>query len=225
MVNIGDIGDVFLAAGCGGDPTKVRGGARNVAMLAALTAVIILHLVFGFAFYSELGARIRAKLDPSPLSLTPIQPPKEAVKPPTIVPFIDHQRIYVPPPDFPGLAAQSDSEVTADIAPSAPPTDILQSLPQPTSVRVPVRMDPKHPLKIGKDYYPDAAVRANEMGRCIVRATVAADGRIIAAAIETRSGFDADNPARQLRGISLHAGDHRFVFGQVRFADSPLAAD
>ena len=51
-------------------------------------------------------------------------------------------------------------------------------------------MDPKHPLKVGKDYYPDASVRANEMGRCVVQVTVAADGRIIASAIQTRSGFD-----------------------------------
>ena len=50
-------------------------------------------------------------------------------------------------------------------------------------------MDPKHPLKIGKDYYPDASVRANEMGRCVVQVTVGPDGRITAAAIETRSGF------------------------------------
>jgi hypothetical protein len=35
-------------------------------------------------------------------------------------------------------------------------------------------MDPKHPLKIGEDYYPDASKRANEEGRCIVLAHVAA---------------------------------------------------
>jgi outer membrane biosynthesis protein TonB len=40
-------------------------------------------------------------------------------------------------------------------------------------------MDPKHPLKIGEDYYPDASKRANEEGRCIVKLTVAADGRIV----------------------------------------------
>ena len=102
---------------------------------AALTAVILLHVLFGFAFYSELGARIRTTLDPSPFNLTPLAPP-------------------------------------------------------PPSSRVAVRMDPKHPLKIGKDFYPDASVRANEMGRCVVQVTVAADGRVIAAAIQTRSGFD-----------------------------------
>jgi protein TonB len=50
-------------------------------------------------------------------------------------------------------------------------------------------MDPKHPLKIGEDYYPDASKRANEEGRCIVTVTVSADGRITSEAIQTSSGF------------------------------------
>ena len=44
-------------------------------------------------------------------------------------------------------------------------------------------------LKIGEDYYPDASKRAGEEGRCIVTITVAADGRITNAAIQTSSGF------------------------------------
>jgi len=153
---------------------------------AALTAVILLHVVFGFAFYSELGARIRAGFDPSPLNLTP---PKATIKPPPVVPLIDHKRNFVTQPDFPLLAPPSDEGVTVVDRPPEPPRIIPQSPPQPSS-RAAVRMDPKHPLKIGKDYYPDASVRANEMGRCVVQVTVAADGRIIAAAIQSRSGFD-----------------------------------
>lgn len=156
---------------------------------AALTAVILLHVVFGFAFYSELGARIRSTFAPSPLNLTPLEPHKESVKPPPVVPLMDHKRISATLPEFPLLAPPSDEEgVTADDGPPEPPRIIPQSPPQPGS-RVPVRMDPKHPLKIGKDYYPDASVRANEMGRCVVQVTVAADGRIVEAAIQTRSGF------------------------------------
>ncbi len=152
---------------------------------AALTAVILLHVVFGFAFYSELGARIRAGFDPSPLNLTPLVPPKATIKPPPVVPLMDHKRIFVTQPDFPPLTPPSDEGVTVEDRPPEPP-----QAPTPSSSRVPVRMDPKHPLKIGKDYYPDASVRANEMGRCVVQVTVAADGRIIAAAIQSRSGFD-----------------------------------
>jgi protein TonB len=77
-----------------------------------------------------------------------------------------------------------------DVAAPDPPTMTAQTPPQSRSTRVPVRMDPKHPLRIGHDYYPDASIRANEMGRCVVQVTVAADGRIIAAAVQASSGFD-----------------------------------
>jgi protein TonB len=50
-------------------------------------------------------------------------------------------------------------------------------------------MDPKHPLKIGEDYYPDASKRANEEGRCVVLITVSVDGRISNESIQTSSGF------------------------------------
>jgi len=151
--------------------------------------VILLHVLFGFAFYSELGGRIRSALAPSPLNLTPLEPPKASIKPPPVVPLMDHKRIFATQPVFPSLAPPSDEEsVTVDDGPPGPPRIVPQSAPPPIS-RVPVRMDPKHPLKIGKDYYPDASVRANEMGRCVVQVTVGPDGRITAAAIETRSGF------------------------------------
>jgi protein TonB len=51
-------------------------------------------------------------------------------------------------------------------------------------------MDPRHPLRIGEAYYPDASRRANEMGRCVVQVTVAADGRIIAATLQSSTGFE-----------------------------------
>jgi protein TonB len=50
-------------------------------------------------------------------------------------------------------------------------------------------MDPKHPLKIGEEYYPDASKRANEEGRCIVQVTVSATGKITNESIQTSSGF------------------------------------
>jgi protein TonB len=157
---------------------------------AVLATVILLHLVFGFAFYSELGARIVKKLDPSPFDLTHIEPPKVTVKPPPVAPQIDRVKLYAPPPDFPTVTPPSDSGVIVDMTPPDPPPMIPQTPPQSSATRVPVRMDPRHPLRIGHDYYPDASIRANEMGRCMVRVTVAADGRIIAAAIQASSGFD-----------------------------------
>jgi len=70
-------------------------------------------------------------------------------------------------------------------APAAP----VQAPPAPPRPGTNVGQDPRHPLKIGEDYYPDASKRANEEGRCIVSITVAADGRITNEAIQTSSGF------------------------------------
>src|SRR5882724_280007 len=155
---------------------------------AALTAVILMHLVFGYALYT-FAAKIGIRLAPPPLELMPIEPRKHPVEPPPTVPSVDQSRILQTPPEFPTFTPPSDSDVTVDKLPPDTPSIIPQT-PQPPHARAPVRMDPRHPLRIGKDYYPDASVRANEMGRCVVQATVAADGRIIAASIQTRSGFD-----------------------------------
>ena len=50
-------------------------------------------------------------------------------------------------------------------------------------------MDPRHPLKIGEDYYPDASKRNNEEGTCRVQLKVAASGMITEATIQQTSGF------------------------------------
>ena len=61
--------------------------------------------------------------------------------------------------------------------------------PPPPRPGTNVGQDPKHPLKIGEDYYPDASKRANEEGRCIVLMTVSQDGKITNESIQTSSGF------------------------------------
>jgi periplasmic protein TonB len=155
---------------------------------AALAAVVLLHLVLGFALYSGLGAQIKKALDPAPLNLIPIEPPQEPVRPLPRVPLINELKLYVAPPEVPPSLPQAEPELTVDDAPPEPPKMIQPSVPQP-SAQVPGRLDPKHPLRIGEAYYPDASRRANEMGRCVVQVTVAVDGRITAAAIQSSTGF------------------------------------
>jgi periplasmic protein TonB len=155
---------------------------------AALAAVVLLHLVLGFALYSELGAQIKKALDPAPLNLIPIAPPQDPVRPLPRVPVINELKLYVAPPEVPPSLPQAEPELTIDDAPPEPPKMIQPSVPQP-SAHVPARLDPKHPLRIGEAYYPDASRRANEMGRCVVQVTVAVDGRITAAAIQSSTGF------------------------------------
>jgi periplasmic protein TonB len=69
------------------------------------------------------------------------------------------------------------------------PTSAVTGSPPPFVARTSPRVDPKHPLKIGEDYYPDASKRANEEGRCIVNVTIEADGIISNATLQQSSGF------------------------------------
>jgi len=155
---------------------------------AVLAAVVLLHLVLGFALYSGLGAQIKKALDPAPLNLIPIERPPEPVRPQPQAPVLKELKLYVAPPEVAPSLPQAEPELAVDSAPPEPPQLIQPSAPQP-GARVPARLDPKHPLRIGETYYPDASRRANEMGRCVVQVTVAVDGRITAAVIQSSTGF------------------------------------
>ena len=154
-----------------------------------LAAVVLLHLVLGFALYSGLGAQIKRALDPAPLNLIPIERPPEPARPLPQAPVLKELKLYVAPPEVAPSLPQAEPELAVDSAPPEPPQLIQPSAPQP-GARVPARLDPKHPLRIGETYYPDASRRANEMGRCVVQVTVAVDGRITAAVIQSSTGFN-----------------------------------
>ena len=86
------------------------------------------------------------------------------------------------------------------------------------------KMDPKHPFKIGDEYYPDASKRAGEEGRCIVLAHVAANGTILDAEIQTSSGFPRLDDAclKGVKGQKALPGmeDGKPVEGHFAFAIS-----
>src|SRR5579859_4973031 len=114
---------------------------------AALTAVILLHLLFGYAFYEELAAKIGITLASPPLKLTPIEPPKHNVEPPPAVPPINQPRIFATRPEFPTFTLPSESDVSVVQLPPDPAVIVPQNPPQPHA-RSPVRTDPRHPLRI-----------------------------------------------------------------------------
>jgi protein TonB len=97
---------------------------------------------------------------------------------------------FVPPPEFVDIQAPQQettaitqtTQTVAKVAPVAAPAPA----PRPGTN---IAQDPKHPLHIGEDYYPDASKRAGEEGRCIVQVTVATDGRITNESIQQSSGF------------------------------------
>jgi protein TonB len=155
---------------------------------AAFIAVIILHIIIVWGFYTGLAGKLVQKIIP-PVEIAQIDKPKEVDKPPPPPPKLEEIKPFVPPPEFVDIQAPQQ-ETTAITQ-----TTQVQVAPAPVAVAPPpkpgtsIRPDPKHPLKIGEDYYPDASKRANEEGRCIVLMTVAADGRITNESIQTSSGF------------------------------------
>jgi protein TonB len=159
---------------------------------AALLVVIIIHVIVGYAFYSGLAQRLVSTVIP-PVEIAQIDKPKDLDKPPPPPPKLEEIKPYVPPPEFvdiqaPQVETTAITQVTQTVAVAPPP---VREAPPPPPPRpgTSIKPDPKHPLKIGEDYYPDASKRANEEGRCIVTVTVAADGHISNEAIQTSSGF------------------------------------
>ncbi len=160
-------------------------GRRGVALLV----VILLHVIVGYAFYSGLAMRLAQTIIP-PVEIAQIDKPKEVDKPPPPPPKLEEIKPYVPPPEFVDIQAPQEptnaiAVVTQQVQPQAAPV----AAPVAAKPGTPPRMDPKHPLKIGEEWYPDASKRANEEGRCIVTMTVAADGRVTAESLQTSSGF------------------------------------
>jgi protein TonB len=154
---------------------------------AAFVAVIILHIGIVWAFYTGLAGKLVQTIIP-PVEIAQIDKPKDIDKPPPPPPKLEEIKPYVPPPEFvdiqqPQVETTAITQVTRTVTP--PPVAAVAQ-PKPGT---PIRTDPKHPLKIGEDYYPDASKRANEEGRCIVLMTVSADGRITNESIQTSSGF------------------------------------
>jgi protein TonB len=92
------------------------------------------------------------------------------------------QRIADPQAAAPVRPPAAHSRAVAASTATSPPAP---SRPATTQIR----LDPKHPLKVGEEYYPDASKRAGEQGRCVVQLTVAADGSVNHETIQQSTGF------------------------------------
>jgi len=155
---------------------------------AALIAVIVLHIFLVWGFYTGLAGKLAQKIIP-PVEVAQIEKPKVDDKPPPPPPKLDEIKPFVPPPEF--VSIQQEAAPTNAITQTTQVQKVATAPPPPPASHpsTNIKMDPKHPLKIGEDYYPDASRRAGEEGRCIVEVTVAVDGRITAEKIQTSSGF------------------------------------
>jgi periplasmic protein TonB len=162
-------------------------GKRGVAFIV----VIIIHVIVGFGFYTGLASKFVQHIV-APVEVSQIDKPKQDDKPPPPPPKLEEIKPYVPPPEFVDIqsAPPPETAITQTVQQNTPPPQVVQQAPAPVQHAVtPARMDPKHPFKIGEEYYPDASKRANEEGRCVVMAQVAANGNIGDAKIAQSSGF------------------------------------
>jgi protein TonB len=166
------------------EPPSLFSGRRG----AAFIAVILLHVVIVYGFYSGLAGQLVQKIIP-PVEIAQIEKPKEVDKPPPPPPKLEEIKPYVPPPEFVDIQAAPPETTAISVV-------TQERAPAPVPVAAPVqhtiigaKMDPKRPFHIGEEYYPDASKRANEEGRCIVLAHVAANGNILDASIQQSSGF------------------------------------
>jgi protein TonB len=157
---------------------------------AAFIVVILIHILMVWAFYSGLAGKLVQKIIP-PVEIAQIEKPKEVDKPPPPPPKLEEIKPFVPPPEFVDIQAPppDTTAITQTSQVRAPPPPVAVAPAPPARPSTHIAMDPKHPLKIGREWYPDASVRANEEGRCIVTITVATDGRISNETIQTSSGF------------------------------------
>jgi len=157
---------------------------------AVLGAVILLHLVVGFGMYAGLSQRLLQAWVPPPLSVESVVKPPEATKIVPAAPDWTRPTLYVPPLVDPVIAREPDSDAkmaVEDIA-AKPPEGSSTVRAQP-KLETRIQPDPRHPLRIGSDYYPDGSIRAGEQGKCLVQITVNVAGQVTQASLEASTGF------------------------------------
>jgi TonB family protein len=87
------------------------------------------------------------------------------------------------------LLSATGAAITSSSAPAqgqAPSTTTPTDTPP---IRKPGKMDVRHPLHIGSDYYPKESLRHHEQGRCTLAFFTEADGSVPAAQLLKSTGF------------------------------------
>jgi protein TonB len=142
-----------------------------------------------WGFYSGLAGQLVQHIIP-PVEIAQIEKPKDVDKPPPPPPKLEEIKPYVPPPEFVDIQAAppETNAISVVTQTKTPPPAPVVAAPVQHQVSSP-KMDPRHPFKIGEEYYPDASKRANEEGSCILLMKVAASGQILDATVQTSSGF------------------------------------
>jgi hypothetical protein len=72
---------------------------------AAFIAVIILHIIIVWGFYTGLAGKLVQKIIP-PVEIAQIDKPKDVDKPPPPPPKLEEIKPFVPPPEFVDIQAR-----------------------------------------------------------------------------------------------------------------------
>lgn len=154
-----------------------------------MTGLIVglLHLGFGYVLYRGLMAPPAPIVVP-PIIIQQIDKPPAREKLTTPSPKVEQVQPYVPIPEYVDVNAPVETNAITVQSVTA------VTAPEPTVVQTPISrtgasVDPRNPLHIGEEYYPDASKRASEEGACRVQLRVKADGFIGDATIVASSGF------------------------------------
>src|SRR5450631_4745189 len=99
---------------------------------AALIAVIALHVVIVWAFYTGLAGKLIQKVIP-PVEIAQIDKPKDIDKPPPPPPKLEEIKPYVPPPEFVDIQAPQEqtNAITQTTTVQRPAPVVQQAPPRP----------------------------------------------------------------------------------------------
>src|ERR1019366_8013244 len=111
---------------------------------AALIAVIALHVVIVWAFYTGLAGKLIQKVIP-PVEIAQIDKPKDVDKPPPPPPKLEEIKPFVPPPEFVDIQAPQTetTAITQTTQTNAPPPPVAVAAPV-AKPGTSVKQDPKH---------------------------------------------------------------------------------
>ena len=93
----------------------------------------------------------------------------------------------------PGKDVRQETESDKSIP--KPSTQMAEPSTPPASPDSPARLDPKHPLHIGEEFYPLESRMSGEEGTCLLRLQVDSDGYIRATQLLSSTGFPRLNAA------------------------------
>ncbi len=196
--------------------------------LAGLGAVIVLHLLLGYALVSGLARKV-VEVIKQPLETRIIQeappppPPPENLPPPP--------RLAAPPPSFvpppevvvaPPLA-QAPLITTTSTAPppaqvSLAPAGAASAAPQPARVAPQVNFN----RDCARPEYPAAAARAEATGSVVIAAFVDVNGRVTQSRVERSSGATREHKLLDRAALEAIASTCKFKPGTVDGKPEPL---